>query len=105
MFSKLERSTKMLNQVIIVGRLAKDPKIAKPTTYITLAVQSNFKNADGIYETDFIKCTITEGIAQQTFEYIQKGSLLGIKGYIKTDTKKQIEIIVERVTFLSNRNV
>ena len=46
----------MLNQVVLVGRLTKDPEVVntesgKKVSYINLAVQRPFKNTDGIYET------------------------------------------------------
>lgn len=101
----------MLNQVILVGRLVQDPEIKElengiKTSYITLAVPRSYKNSDGIYETDFIPCLLYKGIAENTVEYCQKGDLLGIKGRIQTkqeENKNIIEIVAERVTFLSSR--
>ena len=53
----------MHNLVYLIGRLVSDPELKttennKEYTTITLAVQRNFKNQDGIYETDFIKCSL-----------------------------------------------
>lgn len=53
----------MLNQVVIVGRLTSDPEInevenGRKVTYITVAVPRTYKNVDGNYETDFIRCTL-----------------------------------------------
>ena len=58
----------MHNLVYLIGRLVSDPELKttennKEYTTITLAVQRNFKNQDGIYETDFIKCSLWNGIA------------------------------------------
>ena len=101
----------MLNQIVLVGRLVQDPEIKElengvKTSYITLAVSRSYKNTDGIYETDFIPCLLYKGIAENTAEYCKKGDLLGIKGRIQTkqeENKNIIEIVAERVTFLSNR--
>lgn len=101
----------MLNQIILVGRLVQDPEIKElengvKTSYITLAVSRSYKNSDGIYETDFIPCLLYKGIAENTVEYCQKGDLLGIKGRIQTkqeEDKSIIEIVAEKVTFLSSR--
>lgn len=101
----------MLNQIVLVGRLVQDPEIKElengmRTSYITLAVPRSFKNSDGIYETDFIPCLLYKGIAENTVEYCQKGDLLGIKGRIQTkqeEDKSIIEIVAEKVTFLSSR--
>ena len=55
----------MLNQVIVVGRLVADPEVkklesGKEVTNITLAVNRSYKNAEGVYETDFIDMDINE---------------------------------------------
>lgn len=101
----------MLNQTIIAGRLVQDPQIKElengvKTSYITLAVPRCYKNSDGIYETDFIPCVLYKGIAENTKEYCKKGDLLGVKGRIQTRQEKDkniIEIVAEKVTFLSSR--
>lgn len=97
----------MLNQIVLVGRLVEDLEIkenenGKKVAYITLAVPRAFKNVDGVYETDFIECILWQGIAQSTSEYCKKGDLIGVKGRIQSNDKK-IEIIAEKVTFLSNK--
>lgn len=96
----------MLNQVILVGRLTKELEIkGEENKYadITIAVPRSFKNADGEYETDFIDCILYGNVAENTSEYCKKGDILGIKGRIqKTDDKMQI--IAEKVTFLSSKS-
>lgn len=101
----------MLNQIILVGRLVQDPEIKElengiRTSYITLAVSRSYKNSDGIYETDFIPVRLYKGIAENTTEYCKKGDVIGVKGRIQTkqeENKNTIEIIAEKVTFLSSR--
>ncbi len=101
----------MLNQIVLVGRLVQDPEIKELENgnrlcYINLAVPRSWKNADGIYETDFINCIVWNNIADNVKEYCKKGDLLGIKGRIQTkqeEDKSIIEIVAEKVTFLSNR--
>lgn len=100
----------MLNQIVLVGRLVQDPEIKElengvKTSYITLAVSRSWKNADGIYETDFIPCLLYKGIAENTAEYCKKGDVIGVKGRVQTkqeEDKSIIEIVAEKVTFLSN---
>ncbi|MBR1386395.1 MAG: single-stranded DNA-binding protein [Bacilli bacterium] len=104
----------MLNQVILVGRLTGEVKVEKGenginSTSLVLAIPRSFKNADGIYETDFIDVKLFGTVATNTIEYCKKGDIIGIRGIIQTKkiekyhTKMQIqEIIAERVTFLSN---
>lgn len=101
----------MLNQIVLVGRLVQDPEIKElengvKTNYITLAVSRSYKNADGIYETDFIPCLLYKGIAEKTTEYCKKGDVIGVKGRVQTkqeEDKTIIEIVAEKVTFLSSR--
>lgn len=105
----------MLNQVVLVGRLVRDPELretekGKKVTYVTLAVPRSYKNVDGEYETDFIDCTLWLGIAENTTEYCHKGDLLGIKGRIQSSTyekdgekKYKTDIIAEKVTFLTSK--
>lgn len=54
----LERRDNMLNQVVLVGRLVRQPELresekGKKLSFITLAVPRSFKNMKGEYDTDF----------------------------------------------------
>jgi single-strand DNA-binding protein len=105
----------MLNQTILVGRLTKDvekTKIGdKNFAKINLAVNRNYKNSEGIYETDFIEVELWNAIADSTAEYCRKGDLIGIKGRLETETyeaedgttKRKTVIRAEKVTFLSSQ--
>ena len=106
----------MLNAYCLVGRLVSDPKIIetendRKVCKITLAVPRNYKNADGIYETDFIRCILWNGIAKNTSEYCHKGDLVGVKGRLQTrkyeDENKEdkyiTEVIVDKVSFLASK--
>ncbi len=105
----------MLNQVVLVGRLVKDPEIkefesGKKGSSIRIAIPRSFKNMEGKYDTDFIDCVLWEQIATNTKEYCKKGDILGIKGRLQSrviekdkDKKYIMEVIVEKVTFLSNK--
>ncbi len=103
----------MLNQIVLAGRLVSDPEIIttdsnKKKTLITVAVPRSYKNVEGNYETDFIRCTLWNGIAESTCEYCKKGDVVGIKGRIQTSTyekdnerKYAMDIVAEKVSFLS----
>ena len=105
----------MLNQVVIVGRLATDPELYKTDTgkkvaRIVLAVPRSYKNMDGEYETDYISCKLWQVIAKNTTEYCKKGDLVGVKGRIETynyeteDGRKYLtEIVADKITFLSSK--
>lgn len=106
----------MLNQVVIVGRLTKDPELkqtesGKKVSTITLAVSRMYKDENGEYQTDFINCVLWEGIAQNTKQYVKSGDLLGVKGHLSSHTYKNednknvyvLEVVAEKVTFLSSK--
>ena len=98
----------MLNQVVIAGRLTSDPEINEvenggKVTTITVAVPRSYKNAEGVYETDFIKCILWNGIAENTAEYCKKGDLVGVKGRLQCLSGNELQLVVEKVTFLSSR--
>lgn len=107
----------MQNVVFLIGRLVSDPELKKSDNEkdyatITLAVQRSFKNSNGIYETDFIRCKLWNGIATNVHEYCKKGDLVGVKGRIQIrsyeeneETKYITEIIADKVSFLSSKRI
>lgn len=102
----------MLNQSIIVGRLVHNPELHETenghkVTSVLLAVPRNYKNTDGEYETDFIKCVFWRGVAERTTEYCKKGDLIGVRGRLQSREVEEednphsvIELVGEKVTFL-----
>lgn len=105
----------MLNQLVLVGRLVKKPELRKSEnnkdyTFITLAVPRSFKSSNGEYETDFVDCILWDNAATNTVEYCNKGDIVGVRGRIQSrkiddeeDKRTVLEVICERVTFLSNK--
>ena len=105
----------MLNQIILAGRLVSDPEIVvtennNKRTYITVAVPRSYKNIEGTYDTDFIRCTLWNGIAETTCEYCKKGDIVGVKGRIQTSNYEKdgekvysMDVIAEKVSFLSSK--
>jgi len=107
----------MYNSVYLIGRLTANPELAaskngKKVMSINLAVQRSYKNSDGIYEADFIRCVLWEGIASRTAEFCHKGDLVGVRGQLRTSTyeteegekKFKMEVVVEKISFLSTSN-
>ena len=105
----------MLNQVVLVGRLVYDLQVnknekGKKICNITLAIPRSFKNIDGTYDTDFIKCKAFDVIAENTKEYCRKGDIVGVKGRLQSsvyekdgEKKSSMDVICEKVTFLSSK--
>lgn len=107
----------MLNQIVLVGRLVKEPELKngeknKQYMYITLAIPRSFKNINGEYDTDFIDCILWDSVAKSTSEYCHKGDIVGVKGRVQSSIvesndgskKYYMDVIAERVTFLSSNN-
>lgn len=106
----------MTNTVILIGRLTKNIEIRytekeMPIGNFTIAINRQYKNINGEYETDFINCVVYSQIAKTMAEYTVKGDLIGVKGRLQTRTyedkegKKHYitEVIAEKITFLQNK--
>lgn len=105
----------MHNLVYLIGRLAEDPVVkeyedGKSMLTINIAVQRSYKNDKGLYDVDFIRCILWNGIANHTSEYCKKGDLVGVKGKIQNrsyedsgDKKYITEVIVDKVSFLASK--
>lgn len=105
----------MLNQIVLVGRLVRDPELKESEngnnySSITLAIPRSYKNENGEYDTDFVDVVLWNGIAENTAEYCHKGDIIGVKGRIQTsnyetedgEKRKSTQIVAEKITFLSS---
>lgn len=103
----------MINRWIGVGRLTKDPELkytqgGVAVCRFTLACNRPFKGQDGKQEADFINCVTWRKQAENTANFLKKGSLTGIEGRIQTssfDGKDgnrvfMTEIVADSVQFL-----
>lgn len=106
----------MMNRVVLVGRLTKDPDLRYTPSGVavatfTLAVNRAFSNQEGNREADFINCVVWRKPAENVANYLKKGSLAGVDGRIQTrnyegqDGKRVYvtEIVAESVQFLESR--
>jgi single-strand DNA-binding protein len=107
----------MMNRVILVGRLTKDPELrytpsGAPVATFTIAVNRTFTNQQGDREADFINCVVWRKPAENVANYLKKGSLAGVDGRLQTrnyegqDGKRVYvtEVVAESVQFLEPRN-
>lgn len=79
----------MLNSIVLVGRLTKDPELRytpsnQAVATFNLAVNRRFKNQNGEREADFINCVIWRQQAENLANWGKKGNLIGITGSIQT---------------------
>lgn len=78
----------MINNVVLVGRIVRDPELRytpqnTAVATFTLAVNRRFKNAKGEREADFINCVIWRQSAENLANWAKKGTLVGITGSIQ----------------------
>lgn len=96
-----------MNQVLLVGRITNNIKIqeTEDTKYIVvrLSITRSFKNSEGVYDNDYVNVKFTGQIAEQCSSYIEKGDVIGVKGRLSTIKNDKLEIIAEKVTFLSSK--
>lgn len=106
----------MINRVVLVGRLTKEPELKYTQTGVavcrfTLAVNRTFSSQSGEREADFINCVTWRKQAENTANFLKKGSLAGIEGRIQTssfdgqDGKRvfMTEVVADSVQFLEPR--
>ncbi|EBF5204027.1 single-stranded DNA-binding protein [Listeria monocytogenes] len=107
----------MMNRVVLVGRLTKDPELRYTPAGVavatfTLAVNRTFTNQNGEREADFIQCVVWRKPAENVANFLKKGSMAGVDGRIQTrnyednDGKRVFvtEVVAESVQFLEPRN-
>ena len=105
-----------MNSVNLIGRLTNKHTFGYTTGNIayarfTIAVNRNFKNANGERQADFINCIAYRKTAELINQYANKGDLLGVEGRIQTgsytasDGSKRYttDVIVENIYFLKSK--
>ena len=104
----------MLNRIVLIGRLTKDPKLkylpgnGTAVCNFTLAVDRPFAK-EGQQKTDFINCQVWQKQAEACANYLAKGKIaavdgrLQIRSYEGQDGQKKwiTEVVAQDVRFLS----
>ena len=106
----------MINNVTLVGRLTRDPELKytgnnTAVASFSLAVNRNFKDANGEREADFINCVIWRQQAENLANWAKKGALIGITGRIQTRSYENqqgqrvyvTEVVAENFQMLESR--
>lgn len=104
----------MFNRIILIGRLTRDPELRFTQSGVavatfTLAVDRNWRNAQGEKETDFINIVAWRQLGERCANYLSKGKLAAVEGrlqirsYEDKDGQKRTvaEVIADDVRFLS----
>lgn len=106
----------MLNKVILMGRLTKDPEFRQtqngiPVCKFTVAVNRQ-KQKDGSQETDFIDCDAWRGTAEFVSRYFNKGSMILVEGQLRNNNYEDnngvkhysMRVLVDNVSFCESKN-
>lgn len=106
----------MINRVVLVGRLTRDPELrytanGAAVASFTVAVNRQFTNAQGEREADFVNCVIWRKAAENFSNFTHKGSLVGVDGRVQTRSYENqqgnrvyvTEVVVENFSLLESR--
>lgn len=103
----------MLNTIVLIGRLTKDPELrytqsGKAVATLRLAVDRGTSNPQGERETDFIDVVVWERQAETVANYLQKGRLVAVQGRLQIrhyetqegQRREKAEVVASTVRFL-----
>jgi len=107
----------LLNRVILIGRLTKDPELrytpaGVAVAQFTLAVDRPFSSQSGEREADFIPVVVWRQLAETCANYLRKGRLAAVEGRIQVrsydnNEGKRVyvtEVVADNVRFLERPN-
>ena len=107
----------MINRVVLVGRLTRDPELKYTTNGIanlrfSIAVNRTFTSQNGERQADFINCVAWRNQAENMAKFLRKGSLIGVEGRIETgsyqaqdgSTRYTTDVVCDSVQFLEPRS-
>ena len=102
----------MLNKIFVMGRLTRDPELRRTNsgtavTSFTLAVDRDFKNADGTKDTDFVDVVAWRSTAEFAAKYFAKGRMAVVEGRLQIrdwqdkdgNKRRNAEVVADNVYF------
>lgn|SRR5690606_33996372 len=110
-----EEGILLLNRVILIGRLTRDPELrytpsGVAVTQFTLACDRPFTNNQGEREADFIPIVTWRQLAETCANYLRKGRLTAVEGRIQVRSYDNnegrrvyvTEVVADNVRFLES---
>ena len=104
----------MLNNVVLMGRLVRDPEIrttsgGKSVCSFSLAVERDFQREER--QADFFDCTAWGNTADFIEKYFHKGRMIALQGRLQSRTykdregnsRKVVEVIADKVSFTGEK--
>lgn len=108
----------MLNKIIIMGRLTRDPELRRTgsgtaVTSFSLAVDRDFKSQNGEKETDFIDVVAWRSTAEFVSKYFTKGRMAVVEGRLQMEDwtdkdgnkRRSFKVVVENAYFGDSKKV
>ena len=102
----------MLNKVVIMGRLARDPELRRTqsgvsVTSFRIACDRDFKSQSGEKETDWIDIVAWRNTAEFVSKYFQKGRMAIVEGRLQTrdwtdkdgNRRVAVEVVADNIYF------
>lgn len=83
-----------MNNVVIVGRITRFEG-----NEVTISVNRNYKNEDGIYMNDSIPVCLGMNMVEQMEKYCKITDVIGVKG--RLENRNGVVVVAEKVTFVS----
>ena len=106
-----------MNQIILIGRITADPELRTTQSGInmvnfTVAVQRKYKNDQGRYDADFIRCVAWRQTADFLHQYATKGRKIALTGELQSRTydkdgqkRTLFEVVANSVELIDKRDV
>lgn len=83
-----------MNNVVLVGRIT-----SFEGNEVTISVNRNYKNEDGIYMSDSIPVWLSANIGEKMKEFCQIGDVIGVKG--RLENRGGVVVMADKVSFIS----
>ena len=106
----------MLNRIILMGRLTRDPELRRTgsgtaVTSFSLAVDRDFKSQSGEKETDFIDIVAWRAAAEFVAKYFTKGRMAVVDGRLQIhdwkdkdgNNRHSAEVVADNIYFGDSR--
>lgn len=106
-----------MNKCFLRGNLTRDVELrttggGKSVANFSIGVRRDFKNADGLYDSDFINCVAYGSLAETINKYFHKGSGIIVLGHIQTGSYEKddgtrvhtTDVVIESIEFDRKEN-
>lgn len=109
----------MLNKVILMGRLTRDPEFRQTTSGVpvcrfSIAINRNYKSkqsGERVEETDFVECVAWRNTAEFVSRYFSKGNMILVEGQLRNDNYTdnngvkhyRMNVFVDNVSFCESK--